>query len=303
MLTFGVLSHTVNSFAKGDLDASFMPDYEDFSLWDDVVHPFFLSIAAYLVSFGPFLLTVVIGAYIVFSNVSSQLDTFRAEVERIPGTDVYAGRELTEQSGDVQEVLKRLREKEARRVAGLSQTAENGTATATVDQESIDQEKLWAEAMDGRKKQLEGAFGRSPETIAMERQAAFQALMKLAAPLVVVGFITLLWGLFFFPAASAVAGYTRSFFSAINPLVGLDTIRRLGIDYVKILMMGLLLMVIAFFVAIVLSMIFAAFALAGMGNLPAQAIGSFISFYFWVVFCCVLGFALFKNSEKLKLLK
>lgn len=303
MLTFGVLSHTVNSFAKGDLDASFMPDYEDFSLWDDVVHPFFLSIAAYLVSFGPFLLTAIIGGYIVFSNVSSQMDAFRSDVERIPGTNVYNGRELTEQSGDVQEVLKRMREKEAQRVAGLTETADNGTQQPVVDQESLDQEKLWAEAMDSRKKQLEGAFGKTPETQAMERQAAFQALMKLAAPLVVVGFITLIWGLFFFPAASAVAGYTRSFVATINPLVGLDTIRRLGVDYIKILLMGVLLLVIAFFVSLALSIVFAAFAMAGMGNLPAQAIGSFITFYFWVVFCCILGFALFKNSEKLKLLK
>lgn len=303
MLTFGVLSHTVNSFAKGDLDASFMPDYEDFSLWDDVVHPFFLSIAAYLVSFGPFILTAIIGGYIVFSNVSNQMDAFKSDVERIPGTNVYTGRELTEQSGDVQEVLKKMREKEAQRVAGLTETAENGTQQPVVDQESLDQEKLWAEAMDSRKKQLEGTFGKTAETQAMERQAAFQALMKLAAPLVVVGFITLIWGLFFFPAASAVAGYTRSFVAAINPLVGIDTIRRLGFDYIKILLMGLLLMVIAFFVSLALSIVFAAFAMAGIGNLPAQAIGSFITFYFWVVFCCILGYALFKNSEKLKLLK
>lgn len=303
MLTFGVLSHTVNSFAKGDLDASFMPDYEDFSLWDDVVHPFFLSIAAYVVSFGPFILTAIIGGYIVFSNVSSQMDAFRSDVERVPGTNVYSGRELTEQSGDVQEVLKNLREKEAQRVAGMTEVAENGTAQPAIGQESLDQEKLWAEAMDSRKSQLEGAIGKTPETQAMERQAAFQALMKLAAPIVVIGFITFLWGLFFFPAASAVAGYTRSFVATINPLVGLDTIKRLGVDYVKILLMGVLLLVIAIFVSFLLAIVFAAFAMAGMGNLPAQAIGSFFTFYFWVVFCCVLGYALFKNSDKLKLLK
>lgn len=304
MLTFGVLSHTVNSFAKGDLDASFMPDFEDFSIWDDVLHPTFLSIAAYAVSFGPFFITAAIGTYIVLNSVSTQMDAFRSDVERIPGTNVYTGRELVEQSGDVKNVLDNIKQKEAERVAGLTQTAETGTQPATaVDQESLDQEKLWAEAMESRKKQLEGTVGKTAETRSMERQAGFQAAMKLAAPFVIVGFITLLWGLFFFPAASAVAGYTRSFVAAINPLVGLDTIRRLGVDYIKILLMGVALLAIAFFVSLALGIVFAAFAMAGMGNLPAQAIGSFIMFYFWVVFCCILGYALFKNSDKLQLLK
>jgi len=38
--------------ASGHLGKNFIPDFEDFSIWDDVVHPFFLSIGAYAVSFG-----------------------------------------------------------------------------------------------------------------------------------------------------------------------------------------------------------------------------------------------------------
>ena len=70
-------------------------------------------------------------------------------------------------------------------------------------------------------------------------------MMQLAAPLVVIGAITFLWGMFFFPAACAVAGYTRSFMATVNPLVGLDTIKRLGADYGKILLMGFVLLIVS----------------------------------------------------------
>ncbi len=48
MLTFGILANTVENFSQGKLETNFMPDFDDFSMWDDVVHPFFLSIAAYI---------------------------------------------------------------------------------------------------------------------------------------------------------------------------------------------------------------------------------------------------------------
>ena len=50
-LTFGILANTVENFSQGKLDVNFMPTFDDFSLWDDVVHPFFLSIGTYIVSF------------------------------------------------------------------------------------------------------------------------------------------------------------------------------------------------------------------------------------------------------------
>jgi hypothetical protein len=127
--------------------------------------------------------------------------------------------------------------------------------------------------------------------------------LNLAAPIVVIGAITLLWGLFFFPAACAVAGYTRSFVATINPLTGLDTIRRLGSTYAKILLMGLTLLIAVAIISGILEMLLAPFDLPGFGNLPAKAFGSLFTFYVSVVFSCVLGYALFKNSDKLRLLR
>ena len=58
-LTFGILVNTVENMANGKTDLDFMPRFDDFSIWDDVVHPFFLSIGVYLVSFGLVLILLV----------------------------------------------------------------------------------------------------------------------------------------------------------------------------------------------------------------------------------------------------
>ena len=117
----------------------------------------------------------------------------------------------------------------------------------------------------------------------------------------IVGGIAILWGLFYFPAACAVAGYTRSFTATMNPLVGLDTIKRLGTSYILILVMGLLLAIAATLVSGVLSVIFSPIDLPSMGNLPAKAIGSLFGFYLSVVFSCTIGYALYKAADRLKL--
>jgi hypothetical protein len=307
-LTFGVLSHTLNNFIQGKLDENFMPDFDDFELWEDVIHPFFLSIAAYLSAFGPFFITLAVGFYIVSSTVSGQMAAFKSDVERIPGTPVYNGRELVDQSGDVKDVLKGIDQRQRERINAATQTADsnvepdpNSESTAVVDEESRKQEELWASATEGQKRSLESALGKTPETEAKEDAEMLQAVLGLAAPLVVVGFITFLWGLFYFPAACAVAGYTRTFSSTINPLVGLDTIKRLGIDYVKLLGITAILMVGSLILSAILSVIFAPLALPGLGNIPATAISAFFTFYLVAVFSCLLGYLLYKRADKLGL--
>lgn len=308
-LTFGVLSHTVNNFIQGKLEENFMPEFEDFSIWDDVIHPFFLSIAAYISSFGPFIVVMLIGFYLIASTVSGKMDAYKSDLEKIPGTNVYAGRELADQSGDVKDVLKGIDQKQRERLGGLASTADGADDQASMppdtapalDEESRKQEELWARATENQKKSLESALGKTPDTEAREQAEMFQAFLGLAAPIVVIGGITFLWGLIFFPAACAVAGYSRTFTATINPLVGLDTIRRLGVNYVKILAMGLALGIISLFVSGILAAFFAVFNLPMVGNIPATAVGALFTFYFSVVFSCILGYALYKSSDKLGL--
>lgn len=315
MLSFGVLSTTVDNFIQGKLDANFMPDFENFEIWDDIVHPFFLYIASVLVSFGPFLITLAVGFYLVLSAVQDTAASIQSDLERIPGTHMYSGRELADQSGDVKEVLERIDRERAERIANASnqvalaaETADSGEDTEAstdrvIDQESREQEELWAMATESQKKSLESAIGKTPETAAQEKAEMLKAFLQLAAPLVVVGFITFLWGCIFFPAACAVAGYSKSFIATINPLVALDTMKRLGGTYVKILLMGFVLVVMAGFVSMIIGAVLSPFDLPRMGNLPATAITALFTFYFWAVFSCIIGYALFKKGDKLGLIR
>ncbi|MGH9948152.1 MAG: hypothetical protein ACRD6X_13275 [Pyrinomonadaceae bacterium] len=309
-LTFGVLSNTIDKFIQGKFDANFMPEFENFDLWDDVIHPYFLSIAAYLSSFGPFLIVLAIGFYLITSEINGKAEAYKSDLEKIPGTQIYAGRELADQSGDVKEVLKNIDQKQRDRIAAATTTEEaeneaesafNAAPTPFIDEESRQQEELWATATQSRKTSLESAIGNSPETQAEEQEQMLAAFLNLAAPLVVIGFITFIWGLIYFPAACAVAGYSKSFSATINPLVGLDTMKRLGVTYIKILSMGFFLLAASLLVGLVLGAIFAPFNLPGVGNLPANGLGAIFSFYLMAVFACILGYALFKNADKLDL--
>ena len=300
MLTFGVLANTVENFSQGRLDMNFMPSFEDFSLWDDVVHPLFLSIGAYLSAFGPFIVVLVIGFYFVMNSVTSHANSIQSDLEKLPGTHYYDAQRTVKQSEQVKDVLGDISNKQRDRLNSYEQAA-SGNSNSVNDPEQAQTEQFWAAAQESRKKELEAALGKSPETRSSENEAMVQGFLNLAPPLVVIGGIFFLWGLFYFPAACAVAGYTRSFAATVNPAVGLDTIKRLGGSYVKVLLMGLVLLIAAGFVSGLLGLVFKPFDLPGFGNLPAKAISSFFTFYVSIVFSCILGFALFKAADRLAL--
>lgn len=301
MLTFGILANTVENFSQGRLSEDFMPSFDDFSLWGDMVHPFFLSIAAYLVSFGPFIITLAIGFYMVLSSVTSHVQTIQNDIEKIPGTEFYSNNRAVEQSEEIKKILAQAKERNAREQTMQAEGVTPPANAAVLDPETQRQNELWAEIQEARKKQLEEAFGTSEQAQQQMNQAMFAGLLKLAAPLVIISGLFFLWGVLFFPAACLVAGYTRSFFATINPLVGLDTITRLGVDYIKILFMSFLLLLLVFFATVILSIVFFPFNMPRAGNLPATAVGSFVWFYVSIVFSCLLGYALYKAGDRLKL--
>jgi hypothetical protein len=300
MLEFGILANTVESFAHGKVGSNFMPSFDDFSIWDDVLHPFFLYIGAYISSFGPLILLGVVAWYLVVNSVTSQMNTFSHELERTPGTPYYSTRDTLDQSEQVREVLANSNRINQSRL-DVEEDIENGGQPGAIDNEEEDFQHVNNMIAESRRRELESVVGKTPETQEKEMQEFFTGILKIAAPLVVVGFIALLWGLFFFPAACTVAGYTRSFVATVNPLVGLDTIKRLGFDYMKILFMGFVLLVASGVVGMVLAKVFLPFNMPGVGNIPAKVVGSLFGFYLWIVFSCILGFAIFKASDRLKL--
>ena len=302
MLTFGILANTVDNFAQGKIGGNFMPSFEDFSLWDDVVHPFFLWLGATISSFGPCILIIAVGMYFVFNAVAAQNQAIQSDIEKIPGTHYYDAEKAMDQSKQVEGLIGKTADKNNQALKQQEQL-ENGETPVVTNPGDTEADVARANEMIQKmqKSQLESAVGKSPETRKQEQEQLIKTFLSYSAPIVVLAAIFFLCGVFYWPAACAVAGYKRSFAATINALVGLDTIKRLGVDYIKILLMGLAMVIISGIIGGILGFIFAPFDLPGFANLPAKAIGAVVGFYFSVVFSCVLGFALYKGSDRLKL--
>jgi hypothetical protein len=116
---------------------------------------------------------------------------------------------------------------------------------------------------------------------------------------VVLFLLGLAWAIFYYPMALAVAGYTQSFASVVNPLVGLDTIRRMGATYFKAFGMVLSIQLVALIVTVMVARVTSPFALPFIGNLPAKFIDGTIMFYFNLVIACLLGLSLYKCAVRL----
>jgi len=301
MLAFGILSNVIGTFAHGTVGGNFMPAFEEFSLWDDVIYPFFLSIAVWLSSFGPLFLVFLVGSYLVINSNQAQSDAFSTDIQASVGSPYAGVRSTLDQSNTVKGALADSAKINQKHLDQLDDLENGRTPAAANDGEEKDFQTVNKMIADSKRQELESVVGKSAETREKESSDFIGGFFKLAFPILVLGFITLIWGLFFFPAACTVAGYTRSFTVTLNPLVGLDTIKRLGVDYVKVLFMGLVLMAAFGVVSTVVGRSLAAFDLPGMGNVPARAMESLVWFYLVIVFACVLGLAMFKASDRLRL--
>ncbi|HLM00509.1 MAG TPA: hypothetical protein VK400_05605, partial [Pyrinomonadaceae bacterium] len=184
MLTFGVLANTVENMSQGKLNENFMPSFDDFNILDDVLHPFFLSIGAYIASFG-LLFVIIVGGLWYMSNraVESQGDTF------------------AEMSRKIQE------NREARDDGRI---LPDGTVIPQFDQltpaqrEALDNneiEKLQELLVEHRKANLESVVGKTPETKDKEFNQFMNELAKIGIPVMLLAFLAFLWGMFYFPAA------------------------------------------------------------------------------------------------------
>lgn len=312
MLAFGILANTIENFSQGKLETNFMPNFDAFNLWDDVVHPFFLSVGVYISSFGPFILAAFIGFYLIFSSMTAQMQkaqTENANAENVQTSSPYLvdEKKAAEQSEEVRKLIESVKQKAAEKrdltEKGLVESENNvqQTENLTPTQSDVKQtSEINQLIQDNQKQKLESVVGKTEETRQAEKQQMLAGFLKQSIPLIIFMLAALVWGIFYFPAACAVAGYTRSFWATINPSVGINTIKTFGADYLKIFGVYILLLLAAVVVGTIVNVILSPFAIPGMGNLPATAILSWFTFYLTIVFSCVLGYALFKNSDKFK---
>ncbi len=279
MLTFGILANTVDNFAQGKVNLNFMPTFDDFSLWDDVVHPFFLCIGTYIVSFGALFLII---AFIVWFSWTT-----------------FHGRPPVSLEDKISAAQKNIE----RRKSGEYEFNPDGTVKSGPGMKPEDIQDIEKIVREQRQKEMEAVAGKTVEQEEEDRKEMVANFMKMGLPALAFTFLALLWGIFYYPAACLVAGYTRSFTATLNPTVGWETIKILGWDYFKILLMFIVITALSVAVDAILGGIFSAFNMPSVGNIPAKVIGSVFGFYVWIVLSVFLGFGLYKNSDKLNLFK
>jgi hypothetical protein len=268
MIMFGCISHVISQVAWGRFNRSFMPDFSSFSLWDDLIVPIFLGVGITIVSWGPVIVLVVVLIFGAIHNGAASVNPM-------------GGIETAHQQGPDPEVLKELTNPEA------------------------DPEKL-AEANRQLNQTRPGAQLADEAERSKAAQNDPRGMLGKLMPLLGAGILLLLllllaiaWGVFYYPMALTVAGYTQSFLSVLNPLVGLDTIRRMRSTYFKAFGMVLLVQFVAFIIAGVVAFILSPLTLPFVGNLLANFITGSITFYFNLVIACVLGLSLYKCADRL----
>ena len=260
-LVFGCISLVIHRVGYGNMERDFLPDFSEFSIWDDMIVPYFLGWGVTLVSLGPVILLIGVLVFGLFGGGAAQAPA------PAPTQAMTAERH------------------------GCLAERRDGRAGGRV-------------AAQGGRDDAQGAGGAAG--LAGEEAAAgrLDALARAKAPraprhLFLLGLLALAWAVFYYPMALLVAGWTESFKSIINPLVGLDTMRHMGANYFKAFAMYLVVQLAGVIINAVVSFATSPFDMPFVGNVPARFIGGFVTFYTSLVIACVLGLSLFKSSDRL----
>lgn len=268
MIMFGCISHVISQIAWGRFNRSFMPDFSAFSYWDDVILPVFLGLGVTIVSWGPVIALVLA---LMFGVVGGGVES----------SSFGGGAQVAESTGPTAEDLAVLTDPEAdpKKLEEANRKLQELRPGAQIAREA---EESRAEASDPA----------GPLNDLLPYLAAGMSILLLFL-------LFIAWGVFYYPMALTVAGYTQSFGAVINPLIGLDTIRRMGTTYFKAFGMVIVVQVVAFVVGAIIFSMTSALALPFVGSLIGNLINATFSFYFNLVIACILGLALFKRADRL----
>src|SRR5215813_1193229 len=265
VIMFGCVSHVISQVAWGRLHRSFLPDLSSFSMWDDLAVPLGLGIGIFLVTWGP-AGALMLALFFGVINGSALSNTGPAAQASPTVTQEDVGT-LTDPEADP----KKLEEAYAK---------VNSTRPGSVISKEAErsQKELNDPTADFRK---------------MAR------LLSLSAGLLILLVLSVIWGIFYGPMALCVAGYTELYGAVINPLVGLDTIRRIGQTYLKAFGMVMVVKTVGFIVSIIVAIVTSPFSMPFFGNLPANFLDGAVTFYFNLVVACILGLSLHKSADRL----
>ena len=103
--------------------------------------------------------------------------------------------------------------------------------------------------------------------------------------------VALLWQFVYTPVALIVAGVSRSFFKTLNPILGVDTILRMGSIYWQALLIYAGISIVGLILG----------AILGFIPILGTLVNAFINAYAWLAIGCTLGLAVFKKAPELGL--
>jgi hypothetical protein len=265
LLVFSVLTKTVENTLHDKTQAGFMPRVNRFTVWEDFVHPFFLGAGALLAAFGLFLSLVVgAGAY-AWSQFSGDLGMTEIQM-RASNNQVDAA---FEQFNDKQ-----------------------------VSGRAFRQNALERKIEQNLQTQTERVFGSNYLGDAGQLEKLVKSMLRLSIYFQMPICFAFIFGLLLFPAVCLNAGSTRSLGKTVNFFRGWKTIKKLGFDYIKILMMCLAFTAVTFTVAAGIFFLFSTLDQLFFRIIGALTAASVAAFYFWIVFSQIISIALDKKQTQ-----
>jgi hypothetical protein len=270
-LMYGFITRVIKQVAAQGNEAGSVYNNTEFAVWDDVLAPFGRGICVIIVTYGPLLALVIMLVMGVIGGVSmmeKQAQEAAAEQAKISkSVDDLMSENSTPQQQE--EALRRIRAAQMGQPIPDNNNPVAGAPAKTNDSKSFE---------------------------------ALAPLLMLLSPVFILAFLlACVWAFFYYPAAIAVAGYTESAGAVLNPLVGLDTIKRMGLDYLKAFGMYAFIAFAGGLFSVIAATILAPFDLPLVGNLPATFASGVVTFYANMAIACVLGLALYKCSGRLGL--
>jgi hypothetical protein len=278
-IVYGCATKAVKQVAYGDMNQSFAPDTEDFSIWGTILLPCFLGLGTCIVSWGP----VVLVGLIIFKTFMGGVSDAAKQIKPPAPEPLQSAMMAPDGGFGAKDPLQK-------EIEGNSRTSETNAIKRIQNMQ---------------KTVPASPFGLSPappvdqKAQAAATEAVIKKLMPRLIPLVLLFILALLWGIFYFPTALTVAGYTESIGSTMNPLVGFGMMRQMGSTYFKAFGMYVLLLVMSFVIYGVVLVVTTPLAEAGLGQVPANFIANIISFYLYLVIACIFGRALYRSHEKI----
>src|SRR5205085_5612022 len=135
-------------------------------------------------------------------SAKKEMNGFQSDAARMTNPELPYAAKSVDQSKQVREILNKAQEERKNTSQFDEQTLRPKDAAPPPAGQSADPEQAHFDHLNdmiqqNRKAQLESAIGKTPETVAKERDEFFKNLLAYGTMFLLLGGITLLWGLFY----------------------------------------------------------------------------------------------------------